>query len=351
MTRFAMGFLWLMLVSAPALAGAEGDPAALYERGAYRRAAAAAAQRTDAGSLAVLARVRALEGRYDEAVALAERAVKAAPGSADAHYALSEAHGLAARSAGVLKSLGAGKAFKREAEAALAIDPRHVESMLALLEFHRMAPGIVGGDKKKRPALLDQLTAADPVRGWGMRAQDALRDRDTARAEQCWRKAVEADPASARAKVALAAWLAQGQRDLPLAEKLAAEAAELEPWRIASWQLLAGIQAFGKRWAELDATLARSEVAMEGRRDAWYAAGRQLVTDKAEPARAERYLRHYLGAEPEPAAPAPAAARWRLGLALEQQARKAEAIAELQTAVKLDPKFDPAKKDLKRLKG
>lgn len=351
MSKFVMPFLLSMLVSAPALAGADGDPAVLYERGAYRRAAAIASQRTDGASLAVLARVRALEGKYDEAVTLAERAVKAAPGSAAAHYALSEAHGLAARSGGALKGLGAAKAFKREAEAALAIDPNHVESLQALLEFHRMAPGIVGGDKKKRPALLDRLTAADPVRGWGMRAQDALRDRDTARAEQCWRKAVEADPGSARAKVTLASWLAQGQRDLPLAEKLAAEASVIEPWRIASWQLLAGIQAFGRRWAELEATLEKSEAAMEGRRDAWFAAGRQLVNDKVEPARAERYLRHYLAADPEPAAAAPAAARWRLALALEQQSRKPEAIAELQLATKLDPKFEPARKDLKRLKG
>ncbi|MBK7369627.1 MAG: hypothetical protein IPJ04_17565 [Candidatus Eisenbacteria bacterium] len=342
--------LLLLLAAAPVLAGADGDPATLYERGAYRRAAALAATRGDAASLAVLARVRALEGEYEAAVATAERAVKAAPGSADAHYALSEAHGLRARDAGPLKALGSARAFKREAEAALAVDPGHVESLMALIEFHRMAPGIVGGDKKKRSALLDRLVAADPVRGWGMRAQDALREKDTTRAELCWRKAIELDPASARAKAALAQWLAGSRRDVPLAEKLAAEATALEPWRIAPWQVLAAVQAHQKRWEELDATLAKSEAAMDGRRDAWFSAGRQLVSDHVEPVRAERYLRHYLGAEPEPAAPTPAVARWRLALALEQQAKKPEAIAELQTAVQLDPELDPARKDLQRLK-
>lgn len=349
MNRRMMTIL-LMLAAAPVLAGADGDPVTLYERGAYRRAAALAATRGDAASLAVLARVRALEGEYEEAVSAAERAVKAAPGSAAAHYALSEAHGLRARDAGPLKALGSARAFKREAEATLAIDPGHVESLMALIEFHRMAPGIVGGDKKKRAALLDRLAAADPVRAWGMRAQDALREKDTTRAEQCWRHAVDADPASARAKAALAAWLASSRRDLPLAEKLASEAAALEPWRIASWQVLAGVQAHQKRWPELDATLAKSEAAMDGRRDAWFAAGRQLVSAGVEPERAERYLRHYLGAEPEPAAPTHAVARWRLALALEQQARKPEAIAELQTAVGLDPRLEPARKDLQRLK-
>lgn len=348
MKRFLL-VMTSLLAAAPAFAGADGDPAALYERGAYRRAAAIAAQRTDAPSLAVLARVRALEGKYDEAIATAERAVRAAPGSAAAHYALSEAHGLRAREAGALKALGAARAFKREAEAALAIDPKHVESLTALVEFHRMAPGLLGGDKKKRAELLDRLTAADPARGWGMRAQDALRERDSARAEQCWRKAVEADPSSARAKTALAVWLANSRRDPALAEQLAGEASALEPWRIAPWQVAASLQAHQKRWPELDALLAKSEDAMEGRRDAWFSAGRQLVSDGDEPLRAERYLRHYLGAEPEPAAPTLATARWRLALALEQQSRKSEAIAELKAAVALDPRLEGARKDLQRL--
>lgn len=41
---------------------------------------------------------------------------------------------------------------------------------------------------------------------------------------------------------------------------------------------------------------------------------------------------------------------WRLGLILEKAGRQADAIAELQTATTLDPKFEPAAKDLKRLK-
>lgn len=344
------------LAAAPAFAGADLDPATLYERGAYRRAAAAAEQRlaaqpADAVALALLARIRAGEGRFAEAIAFGERAVKAAPGSAAAHYALSEAHGIAARDGGMLKGLGAARAFKREAEAALVIDPKHVDALVALSEFHRVAPGIVGGDKKKRAELLARVAEADPERGWFQRAQDALRERDTTRAEQCWRKAVEIAPASGRARLALAQWLASSQRDVPGAERLAGEVAAAEPWRIGAWQLVAAIQAHAGRWAELDATLARAEAATEGRREASYAAGRQLVSDKVEPTRAERYLRHYLAAEPELGSLSHAAARWRLALALEQQGRKPEAVAELKEAVRLDPKFEPAKADLKRLKG
>ena len=44
-------------------------------------------------------------------------------------------------------------------------------------------------------------------------------------------------------------------------------------------------------------------------------------------------------------------AHWRLGLVLEKEGKKADAIAEVQTATRLDPKFEQAQKDLKRLRG
>jgi hypothetical protein len=44
-------------------------------------------------------------------------------------------------------------------------------------------------------------------------------------------------------------------------------------------------------------------------------------------------------------------AQWRLGLLLELQNRKSEALSAMETSVKLDPSFEQARKDLKRLKG
>jgi hypothetical protein len=45
----------------------------------------------------------------------------------------------------------------------------------------------------------------------------------------------------------------------------------------------------------------------------------------------------------------PAVAHWWLGLILEKQGKEADALSELQAATKLDPRFDQAQKDLKRL--
>ncbi len=43
-------------------------------------------------------------------------------------------------------------------------------------------------------------------------------------------------------------------------------------------------------------------------------------------------------------------AHWRLGLVLEKESRKSEAVTEIQVAVNMKPDFPEAKKDLKRLK-
>lgn len=91
----------------------------------------------------------------------------------------------------------------------------------------------------------------------------------------------------------------------------------------------------------------------DGRR-LWFPDACELNTlplSKDDLPRAERYLRKYLTQEAEAESPSHAAARWRLGLVLEQPGRKAEAISEIEAAVKAEPSIEPAKKDLKRLKG
>jgi tetratricopeptide (TPR) repeat protein len=346
----------LLLLAAPALAGADGEPATLFERGSYRRAAAAAEQvlaaaPADASALGVLARVRARESRFEDAIALGERAVKAAPSSATAHFALAEVSGMRAQQGSMLKGLGAARTFKREIDAALALDPKYADALNLLIQFHNAAPGIAGGDKKQVPALTERLVAADPVKGWSVRAQDALEKGDSTRAGECWRKAHDADPASVRARVTYASWLFRTRQDVPGAERLAKQATQDEPWRVGGWQVLAGVMARQRRWADLEATLTASETATDGRREAWYTAAAVLLGEKLEPARAERYLRYFLERSPELESFPPAAVHWRLAVALEQQSRVPEAKAELETALKFDGKFEPAKKDLKRLKG
>ncbi|HVQ24043.1 MAG TPA: tetratricopeptide repeat protein [Planctomycetota bacterium] len=361
MLRTLFPLLGLALVAiAPAFGGspaAEPDEAkALYDHGLYRKSAAEcekrlAANPKDAPAGALLSRIRAMQGDKSAAMKLAEAAAAADAKSAEAQFALAQAYGREAREASVLRQPGLAGKMKKACEAALAIEPNHVDALDLASDFYRFAPGIMGGDKKKSVEYVDRMVKLDPVEGWIKRAEVASDDKDTVRAAESYRKAHEADPASARAAVALGAWLAPSYRDPAMSEKLALAAIQAEPWRSGGWQLLAVLYAYQERWPELEDVLKRSEAAEPSHLSPWYQAGRQLIVSGKDPARAEGYLRHYLSREPEIGASSWAAARWRLGQALEKQGKKSEAVSEMETAVKLDPKLTDAKKDLKRLRG
>lgn len=334
---------------------AQDGPQALMDHGRVRQAAAAAESRLksnskDVESLRVLATIRALEKKWADAQDLAERAVAAGPNDADAHYALAQVAGMQASSASVLKKPGLAGKFKKEAEKALEINPNHEDAMEGMIAFHRQAPGIVGGDKKKGAAFADRLMKVNPTRGWLEKADNALDDKDSVLAESCLRKAV-AVKGEPRAKVALASYLIQPWRKPDEAERLAREAADAEPWRVGGWTVLAMHHAYRKQWSEMDATLAKAETALSGNLSPHYQVARILITERTDGARAEALLRRYLSVPPEIGAPSYAGAHWRLGQALELQGKPKEAIAEFQTASKLDPKLEGPKKDLKRLKG
>ena len=342
--------------AAPSASSVADDAKLQFENGYLRRAAAACEQRLaanarDAEAGAVLSRIRSAQGDMDQALKLANAAVAADPKNADAQYALSEYYGRKARDAGMLSAAGLAGKMRKAADAALAIDPHHLDALEIDVDFFTMAPGFMGGDKKKAAEYTERIAQVDAVAGWLKKGENALRAKDTTLAGQCFAHAAEVQPASGRALVQLASWLAQPWRDPARSEKLALQIVQAEPWRTGGWQVLASLYAFQDRYAELDDVLKRSEAAEPSHLSPWYQAGRQLVVSHKDPGRAESYLRHYLSKEPEIGAQSWAAARWRLALALEQQGKKTEAIGELTTAVRLDPKLEDAKKDLKRLRG
>ena len=354
-TWFPIALLAATLAAAPAAAE---DAKQLFDHGYLRKSATLCEQRLaanpkDAEAGALLARIRAEQGDTDAAEKLATAAVAADPKSADAQYALAEYYGREARDASVFRQGGLAGKMKKASEAALAIDPNHVDALEISSDFYRFAPGIMGGDKKKSVEYVDRMVKADPVAGWIKRAEIAMsgKDKDTVRAAECYRQAAAVQPVSQRAQVALASWLLQPWRDPATSEKLALGAVQAEPWRTGGWQVLAALYAYQDRWSDLDDVLKKSEAAEPTHLAPWYTAARQLISRGKELARAEAYLRHYLTVEPEIGAQTWAAARWRLGQVLEKEGKKSEAVAEMETAVKLDPKLEDAKKDLKRLRG
>lgn len=343
-----------LLLAAPAAAQAPMDATLLVKRGMLRQAeplllARLARASGDVEALMLLAEVRTKQERLDEALKLAEQALAASPGEARAHYRVAEVCGIKAQKVGVLKAAGLAKRFKREVDAALALDPQYIDAIEASIEFHQQAPGMVGGDKRMIPKLLDRLTAIDLSKGLARRARAAMLQKDTTNAEIYYCKAVAAETVGSTARLAFARFLAPRFRKPAEAEKLALDVAAREPWRQDAWGIAASLQASRGRLSDAEATLARAEVADPTRAGAAYVVARTLLKDGKELVFAEKHLRRYLAHEPEYGWPSLADARWSLSQILERQGRKPEAIAELQTALRLQPDLESAKKDLKRL--
>ena len=353
---YALAVVWLL--AAPL--GAQSPAADLAEQGHWKRLKAlieprAAANPNDAEAQWLLSRVRLQYRDPQGALVPAEQAVALDGKNVEYRWQLAQVVGELASNASIFKQPGLARRFKREVEAALALDPKHTPSLIGLMEFYYRAPGIVGGDRKKAEAMPDQIMAIDKVDGYLAKVRLLARmdpPPTPAQIEQVYVQAVQADAARYEPHINLASIYASGTAPRwDLAEKEALIARKIDPDRTAPYSILAAVYATGERWAELDAVLADAEKSIpDNLSPLLRASGALLATGKDLP-RAERYARRYLAQEPEPNATPHAVAHWRVGLILEKQGRKSDAVAALQTAAKLDPKFEPAQKDLKRLKA
>jgi tetratricopeptide (TPR) repeat protein len=306
----------------------------------------------DAAVVSALAQVRLGFDRLDEARDLAELAVKIAPGDAQAHETCADVFGELAGHSGMLKAMGYARRFRKEAEASLAIEPGRFESLMGLMIFYLKAPGIAGGSRQKALQKAGEIAKFNPAKGELALARYAQETGDTNAVEGHYRAAIEKDPKCYEAMISLASaaaapWRAQWE----VSETQARAASKVAPDRSGPYALLASLYAHLERWGDLDQVLAEADAACPDDRNPWYQTGRILLAEGHDLARAERCFRHFLDLEPEPNGPALAHAHWRLGLVLEKQNHRAEAITEVEAALKLKPDLDPAKRDLKRLKG
>jgi tetratricopeptide (TPR) repeat protein len=345
------------VLAAPLIA--QSPAADLAEHGHWKRLKAlieprAAANPNDAEAQWLLSRVRMAYKDVDGALAPAEKAAALDPKSVEYRWQVAQVVGELATSASVFKQMGLAKRYKREVDAALVLNPKHTGSLTGLMEYYNRAPGIVGGDKKKAGEMPGQIMAVNKVDGWiaKVRLLQQQSPMPAGEIEQAWVQAVLADPSRYEPHINLASIYTGGTTPRwELAEKEALTARKIDPDRTAPYSVLAAVYATGERWPELDALLADAEKKIPDNVTPYLRASTVLVATGKDLARAERYARKYLSQEPEPNSTTSAAAHWRLAMVLEKAGKKPEAITELQTATRLDPKFEPAQKDLKRVKG
>jgi tetratricopeptide (TPR) repeat protein len=346
-------FVPLVLVASAAIA-ADSTPQALLEAGHWKRlrqiAEPLAANPKDAQAAYLLSCAKTAFGDLDGALELAQRAVSLEPGNSQYHLQLGVAYGRKANKASFLKAMSLGGQYKTEVKKAVELDPKNLDALWELMEFYWHAPGIAGGDQKKARTLADDIMRINAAKGY-LALAELAQGKQEADVEDLYHKAAQADPKSYEVQVRLARFYSlDKQKNYELAEKHAQQAIALEPGRIGGYKAMVGARAHQERWLELDSLLAEAESRVPDDLSPYFQAGLETLLADKDAGRAERYLRKYLTQEPEAYAPRLSRAHWRIGQTLEKQGRKTEAIAEIETALRLEPDLEEARKDLKRMK-
>lgn len=330
-------------------------PDLLLEAGHYKRLRAGAEQRIQANPQDAVANyhlgyVKFQQDDLDAALPLAEKAASLDPRQGDYRYLIAMTYGRKAEQASWLRALGHARRYKQEAEATIAINSLHIEARLGLMEYHLRAPRIAGGDKKKADQYINEIMRIDPARGYLAQARKAVIEKQTAQLEALYLKAMEANPKNYAVHITLAGYYGNALQKYDHAEKHAREAMKVDPGRVSAYSTLAGLYAAQTRWQDLDAMIPQAEKAVPDNLAPYFTAGRVLSNSGKDNARAERYLQKYLSQEPEIRGPSHALAHWRLGIVYEKMGRKPDAVREIETAIRMNPELEDAKKDLKRLK-
>jgi tetratricopeptide (TPR) repeat protein len=206
----------------------------------------------------------------------------------------------------------------------------------------------MGGSKSKAYEIPNRIMKIDQVSGCVAKARIARFDKKLDQLETIYRQAVEAKPDSWEAHKELADFYGNALK-FTEAEAQARKAIQIDPSRIESHIRLATSLVEQKKWQELDVALKEAEKAVPDNLTPYFSAAALCSWRKYDNKLGENYISKYLSQEPEPNMPSQADARRLLGHILYSTGKKAEGIAQLQLAVKLDPN-SPAKEELKKMK-
>ncbi len=253
-------------------------------------------------------------GEAEKAAKLFEQAVKLAPKNAEYHYYLGGAYGEMALAASLFGKASLAKKAKVALDRAVELDPNYVEPRLALIDFHLMAPGIMGGDPDKAVAHANEIKKRDNIEGHRAWARIHARTKNTDLARKEFVDAVRENPKSARAHYLLATFLANE-----------------------------------KNWTgslqELEAALKLDPNFMP----TYYRLGFHAANSGQNLSRGEEVLRKYLAYTPGKNEPSHGWAWYLLGMIQEKQGKKADAKASFLNAKKVLPNAKDVAEALKRV--
>jgi len=363
-SAFVLGTLILGLLPArPRVArdsaadGQRADVEALVQAGHWKRARAILEPQVkdhpqDPKASYLLAEVKAAFKDFDGALPLAQHAVDLDGKNSEFHLKLGQVYGELAARASIFSVGPLVLKFRKEVETAIELKPANLEALDSMMQFKFQAPGVLGGSKDEARALAEKITLLDACEGNLAHAELAELEKNPAQVEAYLVKAVQANPKNYGPLIELAKYYSrQPHAKYDEAAKHAQDALQLDATQIGGYWILARVFALQERWNDLEPILATAEKAVPDDLRPFYEAAQALLEAGNEFPRAEGFTKKYLSQEPEGGDPDKAEAHRLLGLLLEKEGRKAEARAEIQTALQLRPNFRAAKYDLKRLEN
>jgi tetratricopeptide (TPR) repeat protein len=268
-----------------------------------------------AQDLLLAARSAAERGSLDTVYNILLRAVEQQPNRAEAHFWLAEVAGTLAAQRWAVSAFFLAKRSKREFIRAVQLEPRNPLYIEGLGRYLARAPGIVGGDRDSARKLAVNLQRIDEMRGTSLLVELLWRSRipaDRVRADSLIEAFARSGAGGREGQIRLAMFFARSgkpERALPIGERLvAADSADA----LGQWVL-----------------------------------GATLVSLRRDPRQAALRLRWALDHPPPVTTDGreywPPALWWYLGQAYVQLGQADSARSCYREALRLEPKFRPAK--------
>lgn len=135
--------------------------------------------------------IAAHEKDWDKAISLYKVLAEEDYSNANYHYKYGGAMGMKATSINPVFALPYISDIKRELELAASLDPKHIETRWALIEFYLQLPGLLGGSAKKAEEYADELYKISKVDGLLAKGRIAEYTKRIQDAEQYYEKAIE----------------------------------------------------------------------------------------------------------------------------------------------------------------
>lgn len=110
---------------------------------------------------------------YKSAIKVLDQAKGAGQDTVEINLLLSEALSGRINQVGMIKKMSLAKKIKKNLEHTLELDPKNLDAMDGLVQFHLLAPSSVGGDKDEARILVDKIIKIDAMRGYLLGAQMA----------------------------------------------------------------------------------------------------------------------------------------------------------------------------------